>query len=245
MYLQQAVNIYQIGQKKLSTRRQQRSALNAFVNVVGADCPVDKLKSSHFVEHRQAIQNQLKGSTFIAYSRTLEKFWVWIASQKPNQLLNPRRYMTPVKQSAVISEHDLARLLEVTKTHPRNHAMIHLMADCGLFADAVIQVQVEDFNLEKRMVFAQDEYGIRRRMFFSEATQAALQAWFTIHPSGSGYLFCQRSGGEQLQRHAVYQVVRRAAATVGIESISLEGFYERRNSQFQFARQQVEQLENQ
>ncbi|GAA1655511.1 tyrosine-type recombinase/integrase [Actinoplanes couchii] len=100
---------------------------------------------------------------------------------------------------------------------PRSHAMLTLLADLGLRVSELVGLDLTDMGTERghRTVRFIAKGGKARRRALTPSTAAVLDAWLTERGLAPGPLFRTSTGG-RVDRHAVFRLIRRLAATAGI-----------------------------
>ncbi|HVH32098.1 MAG TPA: tyrosine-type recombinase/integrase, partial [bacterium] len=155
--------------------------------------------------------------------RTLKTFFRWCAEAQVlvDTPLRGFTMRTPKTLPDVPSDDELRRVLAAcpeTLEGSRNRALMLVMADSGLRASEVLNLQIEDWRPLDRGLFVLGGKGRKDRVsFIGPTTIRALKAWLAHHPAPSpeSYLFTDRHGRSLKRRHLV-QILHRLSAKAGL-----------------------------
>jgi len=127
-----------------------------------------------------------------------------------DQLEAPRR---PERLPRYLSEEEMHRLLETVKESPRDSAIVHVLAFCGLRVSELSHLQLEDLEFERNILHVRSGKGDKdREVVLEDRTRAAIDR----------YLTDRTLAGESTPRLfavgpvTIERIVRRAAQTAGI-----------------------------
>jgi len=127
-----------------------------------------------------------------------------------DQLEPPRR---PERLPRYLNEDEMHRLLEVVKESPRDSAIVHVLAFCGLRVGELCHLSLEDLEFERNVLHVRNGKGDKdREVVLEDRTRAALDRYLserTASGAGSTRLF-------PVGPVTVERVVRRAAQSAGI-----------------------------
>jgi len=127
-----------------------------------------------------------------------------------DQLEPPRR---PERLPRYLNEEEMHRLLETVKESPRDSAIVHVLAFCGLRVGELSHLLIEDIEFERNILHVRSGKGDKdREVVLEDRTRAAIDR----------YLTDRTLAGESTPRLfpvgpvTVERIVRRAAQTAGI-----------------------------
>jgi integrase/recombinase XerD len=127
-----------------------------------------------------------------------------------DQLEPPRR---PERLPRYLNEEEMHRLLESVKDSPRDSAIVHVLAFCGLRVGELSHLLVEDVEFERNVLHVRSGKGDKdREVVLEDRTRAAIDR----------YLTDRTLAGESTPRLfpvgpvTVERIVRRSALTAGI-----------------------------
>jgi len=127
-----------------------------------------------------------------------------------DQLEAPRR---PERLPRYLSEEEMHRLLETVKESPRDSAIVHVLAFCGLRVSELSHLQLEDLEFERNILHVRSGKGAKdREVVLEDRTRAAIDR----------YLTDRTLAGESTPRLfavgpvTIERIVRWAAQTAGI-----------------------------
>ncbi len=127
-----------------------------------------------------------------------------------DQLEPPRR---PERLPRYLNEEEMHRLLEVVHDSPRDSAIVHVLAFCGLRVGELCHLMLEDLEFERNVLHVRSGKGDKdREVVLEDRTRAALDRYLTdrsLANTGSTRLF-------PVGPVTVERVVRRAAQEAGI-----------------------------
>ena len=127
-----------------------------------------------------------------------------------DQLEAPRR---PERLPRYLTEEEMHRLLEVVRPSPRDSAIVHVLAFCGLRVGELSHLLVEDLEFERNVLHVRSGKGDKdREVVLEDRTRAAVDRYLTdrtLAGESSGRLF-------PIGPVTVERVVRRAAQAAGI-----------------------------
>ncbi len=127
-----------------------------------------------------------------------------------DQLEPPRR---PERLPRYLAEEEMHRLLDVVKESPRDSAIVHVLAFCGLRVSELSHLLVEDLEFERNVLHVRSGKGDKdREVVLEDRTRAAVDR----------YLTDRTLAGEATPRLfpvgpvTIERIVRRAAQNAGI-----------------------------
>jgi len=127
-----------------------------------------------------------------------------------DQLEPPRR---PERLPRYLTEEEMHRLLDVVKDSPRDSAIVHVLAFCGLRVSELSHLLVEDLEFERNVLHVRSGKGDKdREVVLEDRTRAAVDR----------YLTDRTLAGESTPRLfpvgpvTIERIVRRAAQSAGI-----------------------------
>ncbi|HYA70071.1 MAG TPA: site-specific tyrosine recombinase/integron integrase [Thermoplasmata archaeon] len=127
-----------------------------------------------------------------------------------DQLEAPRR---PERLPRYLTEEEMHRLLDIVKDSPRDSAIIHVLAFCGLRVSELAHLQVEDLEFERNVLHVRSGKGDKdREVVLEDRTRAAIDRYLTertLAGDATSRLF--PVGPVTIER-----IVRRAAQTAAI-----------------------------
>jgi integrase/recombinase XerD len=127
-----------------------------------------------------------------------------------DQLEPPRR---PERLPRYLTEEEMHRLLGVVKDSPRDSAIIHVLAFCGLRVGELCHLLLEDLEFERNILHVRNGKGDKdREVVLEDRTRAALDRYLTertLAGASSARLF-------PVGPVTVERIVRRAAQTAAI-----------------------------
>ncbi|HYA57080.1 MAG TPA: site-specific tyrosine recombinase/integron integrase [Thermoplasmata archaeon] len=127
-----------------------------------------------------------------------------------DQLEPPRR---PERLPRYLSEEEMHRLLNAVKDSPRDNAIVHVLAFCGLRVGELCHLQLEDLEFERNILHVRSGKGDKdREVVLEDRTRAALDRYLTertLAGTSSTRLF-------PVGPVTVERIVRRAAQTATI-----------------------------
>ena len=116
---------------------------------------------------------------------------------------------TPSSSSQAPTPAELAALRRVPK-HPRDQALIEVLAGCGLRVHEVCALQLKHLHWTGEAPYLQLAGKQPRQLPLNLQTQDALRTWLEQRPrSRSPFVFPHRRSGAQLTRKAVWAILRR------------------------------------
>ncbi len=93
------------------------------------------------------------------------------------QLEAPRR---PARLPHYLTEEEIHRLFDVVHDHPRDSAILHVLAYCGLRVGELCRLSVEDVDLSSNVLHVRSGKGDRdREVIIEEKTRAAIDRYTT------------------------------------------------------------------
>ncbi|MGA8711299.1 MAG: site-specific tyrosine recombinase/integron integrase [Thermoplasmata archaeon] len=127
-----------------------------------------------------------------------------------DQLEPPRR---PERLPRYLNEEEMHRLLETVKDSPRDSAIVHVLAFCGLRVGELSHLLVEDVEFERNILHVRSGKGDKdREGVLEDRTRAAIDRYLTDRTlAGESTLRLFPVGPVTVER-----IVRRAAQTAGI-----------------------------
>jgi integrase/recombinase XerD len=127
-----------------------------------------------------------------------------------DQLQPPRR---PERLPRYLTEEEMHRLLAAVKDSPRDNAIIHVLAFCGLRVGELCHLLLEDLEFERNVLHVRNGKGDKdREVVLEDRTRAALDRYLTertLEGAGSTRLF-------PVGPVTVERIVRRAAQEAAI-----------------------------
>src|SRR5271157_3191012 len=171
-----------------------------------AQKPLDEVAfREHLVLHRHYSKNSVY-TTVRGLTCLFRSYGFAIA----DQLEAPRR---PERLPRYLTEEEMHRLLDSVKGSPRDNAMVHVLAFCGLRVSELSHLMVEDLEFERNVLHVRSGKGDKdREVVLEDRTRAAIDR----------YLTDRTLAGESTPRLfpvgpvTVERVVRRAAQNAGI-----------------------------
>jgi integrase len=146
----------------------------------------------------------------------------------------PRHHPGPPE---TLTDSDYANLLRVpdrrTLAGKRDYALLRVLGDCGLRSAELRGLRARDLrrprsNARHHRLFVHGKGGREREVPVPEAVQAALEAWFNVHPLARGValrdedpLFVRlgrhaHQDPDPMSAEAVYRLINRHAAAAGV-----------------------------
>lgn len=238
MFLEDAATKF-LRQNKVSaaTRYTYKSVLNRLVDYLGPDRSVSSITYYDFLEYLKSVSGRVSGATADNYTKTVRQFAYWMVSQKrikTTPAIQPPRFIheKPDPQIA-LTDDEVKRLLEAAQRNTRNFTILSILAKCGLTAEAVSKLQLQDFDEYGLWAW---EHGIRRCMPLGEV-RPIVEQWVITHPGKpTDPIFYAPSSGKPLTPRAVRYIVSNAGERAKLDrKISIEGFYHRRALQLKMA----------
>ncbi len=127
-----------------------------------------------------------------------------------DQLEAPRR---PERLPRYLTEEEMHRLLDVVRDSPRDSAIVHVLAFCGLRVSELSHLQMEDLEFERNVLHVRSGKGDKdREVVLEDRTRAAIDRYLTNRTlSGESTSRLFPVGSVTIER-----IVRRAAQNAAI-----------------------------
>ncbi|MCC7263979.1 MAG: tyrosine-type recombinase/integrase, partial [Candidatus Latescibacteria bacterium] len=130
--------------------------------------------------------------------------------------------MRSITSLQVPTPEELTTLRAVPK-HPRDQALIEVLAGCGLRVSEICALQLAHLHWTGEAPFLRilGKRGLERQVPLNLQTQDALRAWLEARPHCKrSLLFCNLRTGRKLTRKAVWAALRRHSRRANLRSLS-------------------------
>jgi len=240
MTLKEAVDQFLLNYGE-STERAYRKTLEDFLAYVGPARPVAEVQYSHVAEWAQAVRKQkvkyathtkrpkeakpLKPSTVYKLIKTVKVFFNWCVKRKlivispAADVRNPRPSDTVRGRAATVEE--MQAVINAAKDHPRDYAIVLLLARSGCRRGDVASLRIRDLDLDKNEAYVTGKGDKRRAIFFDDATSEAIQQWLQVRPkTNHDLVFTGEAGvarGKPLSGQAIRQITARRSEEAGLD----------------------------
>jgi site-specific recombinase XerD len=232
----EAFDLAQNGAVSPRTRATHRQRLGYLARYFGGDRPVGDLSAEdlrrwrawlldsreRYSEHpvRPPVRGGLAAQTVKGLVKAVRHFCRWLMDEglireDPAASLQPVR--VPKTAPKAISKRDMQRMLRVAREHPRDYAMVRLLADTGCRVGGLVGLRVGDLDLARRRAIVIEKGGKTRPVYFGEATARALADWLHTRRAGSEYVFPGGRQGEPLTPQGVHRALARLAKRAGVK----------------------------
>jgi site-specific recombinase XerD len=164
--------------------------------------------------------------------RVLRTFLRWYAVEvEPAGWRNPIEKVKPPKLPETpinpVELGDVSRLLAVAsggRLGTRDRAIVLCLIDCGLRANELTGLDVEDFDFANGGLLVRHGKGSRvRTVYAGHKTRKAIRAWLRERGGKPGALFTNDTGG-RLTYSGLRQMIRRLAERAGMHEPALHSF---------------------
>ena len=211
--------------KSPETRKWYESRLRLIAQVLGETRPLADILEVDLINLRERWEHQdLSPHTLHGYIRAMRKLFKWlyrrdmIGMDLAAEIPLPR---PPKNGRKGISDHHAQLILEEAKKHsPRDYAILLFFASSNARRGGVSNLKLADLSLDapeplRRRVRVFEKGNKERTVIIDDETAAAIQAWLTIRPRGSNYVFT-KDNGQKLSPNSVSEVIDRYKRKLGI-----------------------------
>jgi site-specific recombinase XerD len=151
------------------------------------------------------------------YMRAARRFFGWLQAEgwlPQNPAAGLGKVKVPLVKPKEVEARDIARLLEAARDHPRDYALVWLLADSGARIGGLCSLQVRDVELARGCATILQKGGGLQTILFGDETRAALVRYLAEHPGGV-WLFPGKQAGQPLTPQGAYLVLKRLALRAG------------------------------
>ena len=178
--------------------------------------------------HRPEEEGGLSPASVAGYVRCVKRLFNFLQEEEVIAG-NPARRIKGTKpargEPKGITREDLRAILKATAgdapNEIRNHAMVLFLADTGCRVGGLVGLRLADLDMDAGTAKVIEKGDKSRRVFFSEVTRAALEAWLAIRPAAETDSVWVKLGdkgvGPVMTTGAVNEVLRRLKATAGVK----------------------------
>jgi integrase/recombinase XerD len=123
------------------------------------------------------LQRHYSKNSVYTTVRGLACFFRSVGLTTADQLEPPRR---PERLPHYLTEEEMHRLFEAVRSSPRDSAIVHVLAFCGLRVGELCHLQVEDLEFERNVLHVRSGKGDKdREVVLEDRTRAALDRYLT------------------------------------------------------------------
>lgn len=155
-------------------------------------------------------------------------FFAWcleegLLTTNPAARLHPPRRPKNQEPKA-ISEDDIRALHLIAQPSPRDHALIHCLAETGCRVAGLTTLTLNAVNLNTGELTVTEKGNKTRPVYLLADGCSALRAWLTVRPAvAHEYVFVARLGNP-LTTSGVYQILARLAEEAGVNHANPHAF---------------------
>jgi site-specific recombinase XerD len=173
----------------------------------------------------------LSAASIAAYTVALRSWGTWLVAELWDEdwrdvFATFRLPKIPKRIPQTIEQDDIEKMLELmprqNKVQKRNYALVLFLYTTGLRVSECSSVDIQDVDLDERIVFVQQGKGAKDRYsFLTPRAIAALRSWLHVRKSfenaDSKALWIGR-GSNRLDRRIIEHIVSKAADQAGLEA---------------------------
>lgn len=186
-------------------------------------------RTQRYVNHptRKPIDGGLSLYTLHQYVRAAKTFFLWLTTEG-YLMSNPAERLElpklPKRKARGITEENRDKMLAAAR-HPRDLAMLLVLADTGCRVGGLVKLQLDDLDLEQGIATVHEKGpgdGNERDVYLLPATVKAIKNWLTIRraPTSCRAVFTSlrlgKQGGRSLTTGGAYEVLKRVAKDAGV-----------------------------
>ncbi|MEM6283060.1 MAG: tyrosine-type recombinase/integrase [Chloroflexota bacterium] len=221
-----------------ATEHNYRRCLEPMVAALGESLPVGEVETAHLnafiksVRDRPTVNSPYTVNNFI---RAMKGFFNWCVDvgyidRSPAKPVKRLREKKRIDDEKVMTESEFQRLLDYTKSRPRDDALLRFIADTGCRAGGAAGLRVRDLNLDEMTAVVTEKGDKTRVVWYDRACADALRRWLdTQDKQPDDLAFAKR--GASLDNASVAQIIRRACKTIGIRSLGSHSLRHRKGRQ--------------
>ena len=185
MILEKAVDLFLAEFTNRHTRNSYAKALHPMSAYLGPARPVRDILPLHLVEYHQHLRGKnYATATLFNRTKSIRRFFKWLVTidiLQTNPAINAIKPKAPprlVDSSKAMPDHEYERLLDYTKWHPRDNALVLFLADTGCRIGGAAGLHVKDIDFETRSAVVTEKGSKSRPVRFGVVCSGALLAWF-------------------------------------------------------------------
>lgn len=172
-------------------------------------------------------------ATQAKYKRTVRTFFNWLVKRRYLER-SPVTYTVknitpnPLFLGKTIPEEDIDKML-ASAVHPRDYALVRLLADMGVRRGAVHKLKVDCVRLDEQILVAEEKQDKWHIVPLPDKTCQSLATWLDerasiVGPEDHGFVFVRLDSGAPLKYDSIKEILRRIAARAGVKKYNAHGF---------------------
>ncbi len=164
-----------------------------------------------------AMEKKYSKSTQYSFIKAIQLYFRSAGITPPRNLTAPKRGR---KVPVFLTDTETKRMIEIASRRNRENAIIQMFVYTGIRISELCSLNVEDVDLEERVVLVRSGKGDKDRMVIMSSSCAdAVRRYISTRPDakdGTHALFLSRNG-RRLEPTSVQRMVKRIATDAGIE----------------------------
>lgn len=222
--LNAALDLFLMVERAEATNKHYRKFLGKLFEGMGAERPLSDVTYIELLQVTSDHRARLSPSSAQQYLLVMKVFFNWAVNAKlidvsPADQLKLKSPNLEVSTSRAIPPEDLEKLLAVTSEHPRDFAILMLLADSGIRRGSLVKLTIPQLSLEDGAAYNLWAKGDKRyNAYFTQATAEALRGWLKVRPTcNHDFVFVGYGEHRPLLPESISAMLRNRCREAGIQ----------------------------
>lgn len=218
--LEECVNLFLKVDRSPYTTDNYRRIMTRMMEAIGLHRSIELVRHEDLLDYLQLLRKRdLKRRSLEQYITSIKIFFRWLVTNgylptSPAEVMRLRSETPEALPARAMPAKVLADMIEYTRNHARNHAIIMFLADTGCRVGGIVNLEIKNLDLDERSAMTLEKGGRWVYLYFSEETQRALERWLKKRPACDHDIVFTTTKGKPLRRQGYRGLVERLSLRV-------------------------------
>lgn len=218
--LEECVNVFLKVDRSSYTTENYRRILARMMEAIGKHRSIELIRHEDLLDYLQLLRGRdLRRRSLEQYVTSIKTFFRWLAANgylttSPAEVMRLRNEIPEQTPTRAMPAKVLADMIDYTRHHPRNYAIVTFLADTGCRVGGIANLRIKNVNLDEKSAMTQEKGGRWTYIYYSDDTRKALERWLKKRPECDHDFVFISSKGKSLRRQAYQRIIERLSFKV-------------------------------